>query len=41
MKAMLIAFVVSGLIAIGANYGLDYAGFGAGERTAGVNVRLD
>ena len=41
MKAMLTAFIASALIAVGANYGLDYAGFGADERTAGVAVRLD
>lgn len=41
MKAMLTAFVMAGLIAVGADYGLDYAGFGAGERTAGAAVRLD
>ncbi|WP_439155943.1 hypothetical protein [Yoonia sp.] len=41
MKTMLIAFVAAGLIAVGANFGLDYAGFGADERTAGAAVRLD
>lgn len=41
MKAMWIAFVVAGLIAVGADFGLDYAGFGADERTAGAAVRLN
>ncbi|WP_296373397.1 hypothetical protein [Yoonia sp.] len=41
MKPMLIAFVVAGLIAFGADYGLDYAGFTSQERTAGAAVRLD
>ncbi len=41
MKAMLSAFVVMGLIAIGAYYGLQYAGFGSGERQSSDAVRLD
>ena len=41
MKAMLSAFVIMGLIAVGAYYGLQEAGFGAGERQASDSVRLD
>jgi len=41
MKAMLSAFVVMGLISIGAYYGLQEAGFGSGESQASGSVRLD
>ncbi len=41
MKAMLSAFAVMGLIAVGAYYGLQNAGFGTGERQSSSNVRLD
>ena len=42
MKAMLSAFVVMGLIAVGAWYGLGQAGFSSGERQAsGSSVRID
>lgn len=41
MKTMWVAFIVSGIIAIGANYGLDFAGFGADERNLGADVRLN
>lgn len=41
MKAMLIAFVAAGLIAVVAYYGLGYAGFGADERSVSASVRLD
>ena len=40
MKAMLAAFVATGLIAVAAWYGLHAAGFSAGERNAGEAVRL-
>ena len=41
MKAMMSAFVVMGLIAVGAYYGLNAAGFGSGERQSSENVRID
>lgn len=41
MKAMLTAFVAIFVVAIAADYGLDYAGFSAAERTSGNAVRLD
>ena len=42
MKAMLSAFVVMGLIAVAAYYGLHEAGFGSGERQASSDsVRID
>jgi hypothetical protein len=41
MKAMLTAFVVAAVIAVGAYYTLNYMGFGAGEHSAGADVRLD
>lgn len=41
MKAMMSAFVVMGLIAVGAYYGLNAAGFGSGERQSSESVRID
>jgi hypothetical protein len=41
MKAMLSAFVVMGLISVGAYYGLHEAGFGSDERQTSDSVRLD
>jgi len=41
MKAMLAAFAATILIAVGADYALDYAGFSAKEQTSSPNVRLD
>lgn len=42
MKAMLAAFVVMGLISVGAWYGLHEIGFASGERQAsGSSVRID
>lgn len=41
MKAMLTAFVMTAIIAIAADYGLDYAGFSAAEQTSGDSVRLE
>lgn len=41
MKAMLSAFVVMGLISVGAYYGLHEAGFGSGERQSSASVRID
>ncbi len=40
MKVMLTAFAVTALISVGAYYGLQQAGFGAGESTASSAVRL-
>jgi len=41
MKAMMSAFVVMGLISVGAYYGLNAAGFGSGERQSSDSVRID
>ena len=41
MKAMLTAFVVMGLISVGAYYALHAAGFGTGERQSSSSVRID
>ncbi len=41
MKAMLSAFVVMGLISVGAYYGLRSAGFETGEIQSSPSVRLD
>jgi hypothetical protein len=41
MKSMYIAFLAVAVIAVLANFGLDYAGFSASERTSGPSVRLD
>ena len=41
MKAMLSAIVVMALIAVGAFYALNEAGFGSGERQASDAVRID
>ena len=41
MKAMLAAFAVIALIAIGANVILDQVGFSSAERGTGSAVRLD
>lgn len=41
MKAMLSAFVVMGLISVGAYYGLKSAGFGTGESQSSDSVRLN
>lgn len=42
MKAMLSAFVVMGLIAVGAWYGLNKLGFSSSDRqSADSSVRLD
>ncbi len=41
MKAMLTAFAATIVIAIGASYALEYAGFSSQERTASTSVRLD
>jgi hypothetical protein len=40
MKAMLIAFVAIGVIAIGANQILDNVGFSSAEQATGSSVRL-
>jgi hypothetical protein len=41
MKTMFLAFVTVGVIAFGADYALNFAGFSAQERSTGSNVRLD
>lgn len=41
MKAMLTAFVMIAIIAVAADFGLDYAGFSAAERLSGDSVRLE
>ncbi len=41
MKAMLLAFAAIALIAVGANFGLQNAGFSAADQTTGSAVRLD
>lgn len=41
MKPMLAAFLAIAIIAIGANYALDYIGFSSADRMASENVRLD
>lgn len=41
MKTMLIAFVGIIVIAVVANYSLNYMGFSAQEQTSGAAVRLD
>lgn len=41
MKAMMLAFIACALIAVAADFGLDYAGFSAADRQSGASVRLD
>ena len=41
MRAMFLAFAAIAVIAVGAWYGLNHAGFSSAERTAGDAVRLD
>lgn len=41
MKAMWTAFAVTIVIAVGAGFGLQEAGFSAASRTSGDAVRLD
>ncbi len=41
MRAMLLAFLATALIAVGAWYMLGEVGFSTAEGTAGPNVRLD
>ncbi len=41
MKPMIIAFIVTAAIAVGADRALDYAGFSASERGSAPSVRLD
>ncbi len=40
MKAMLAGFVLIGVIAVGSDYALQFAGFSAQDRTSGDAVRL-
>lgn len=41
MKAMLAAFAAIAIIAVGADYALDMAGFSAAQTTTSDSVRLD
>lgn len=41
MKPMLLAFIAIAVIAFGANYALNNAGFSAADQTSGNAVRLD
>jgi hypothetical protein len=41
MKAMFAAFLAIAVIAVGADYGLDRAGFASDEVLSSPNVRLD
>ncbi len=41
MKTMMLAFAAIAIIAIGASFGLNQAGFSAAEQGAGSAVRLD
>lgn len=41
MKAMWLAFVISALVAVAADFGLDYVGFSAAEQQSSSSVRLD
>jgi hypothetical protein len=41
MRVMLLAFLATGLIAIGAWYGLNHAGFSSADMGSSPNVRLD
>lgn len=40
MKAMMYAFVAIAVIAVGANFVLEQAGFSSADRNAGQDVRL-
>ncbi len=41
MKTMIVAFIAVFVIAIGADYALDFSGFSTEDRTSGDAVRLD
>lgn len=41
MKAMLTGFIAIAVIAVGASFALQNAGFSAEERNSGAAVRLD
>ncbi len=41
MKTMIIAFVAVFVIAVGADYALEFSGFSTEDRTSGDAVRLD
>ena len=41
VKAMWIAFICTAIIAIGADYSLDFAGYSIAEKTKSSAVRLD
>ncbi len=41
MKAMLLAFVAMGLVAVGADLALDQIGFSSSDRGSSGDVRLD
>lgn len=41
MKVMFLAFLAAAVITVGADYGLNYVGFSAAERTTyGMDVRV-
>ncbi|MFQ6553927.1 hypothetical protein AAD018_016425 [Aestuariibius insulae] len=41
MKAMFLAFVAMGILAVGADLALDRIGFSSSDRGSGADVRLD
>ncbi|SEO45048.1 hypothetical protein SAMN04490248_105129 [Salinihabitans flavidus] len=41
MKSMIFAFLAVAVIAVAADFGLDYAGFSSQDATSGPSVRLD
>ncbi len=41
MRAMLLAFLATGVIAVAAWYGLNHAGFSTADQTTSNAVRLD
>ncbi len=41
MRTMIVAFVAVFVIAVGADYALDYAGYSTEDQNAGTAVRLD
>ncbi|MDE0303630.1 MAG: hypothetical protein OXI87_01915 [Albidovulum sp.] len=41
MRAMLVAFLATAVIAVGADFLLDQAGYSTIEKTSGAAVRID
>ena len=41
MRTMIVAFVAVFVIAVGADYALDHAGYSTEDQNAGTAVRLD